>query len=102
MNSDPLIADESQPAQTAAELARADDRLRREMPLITLPVFIIHGTADKATKPSGSQHFYDEAGSTDKSLKLYEGHYHDLLNDVGREGVMQDIVSWIEARLPSA
>jgi hypothetical protein len=30
---------------------------------------------------------------------LYEGHYHDLLNDVGTGGVMADITSWIDARL---
>ena len=45
----------------------ADDRLKQEFPLITLPVLIIHGTADKATKPSGSQFFFDTAGSTDKT-----------------------------------
>jgi alpha-beta hydrolase superfamily lysophospholipase len=99
MNDDPLIAHESQPTRTVAELARADERLRREFPHITLPVLILHGTADKATKPSGSQIFYDSAGSNDKTLELYEGHYHDLLNDVGREQVLGDVVEWIEARV---
>jgi acylglycerol lipase len=65
-------------------------------------VFILHGTADKVTKPSGSQMFYDKAGSKDKTLKLYEGHYHDLLNDIGKEQVMADILSWIDKRLPRA
>ena len=73
MNADPLIAHETQPTQTVAEMVRADERLKKEFPLITLPVLILHGTADKATKPSGSQFFYDTAGSTDKTLKLYEG-----------------------------
>jgi acylglycerol lipase len=95
MNSDPLIADESQPAQTVAEMVRADERLKKEFPLIKVPVFILHGTQDKATKPSGSKRFYDNAGSTDKTLKLYENYYHDLLNDVGREVVMADITEWI-------
>jgi alpha-beta hydrolase superfamily lysophospholipase len=99
MNEDPLIANEVQPTRTVAELVRADERLKREFPLITLPVLILHGTADKATKPSGSQLFYDTAGSADKTLKLYEGHAHDLLNDIGREGVMADIKDWISARI---
>jgi alpha-beta hydrolase superfamily lysophospholipase len=102
MNSDPLIDDEVQPTQTVAELVRADERLKREFPLITLPVFILHGTADKVTNPKGSQLFYDTAGSTDKTLKLYEGHVHDLLNDVGKETVIADIANWIDQRLPSA
>ncbi|HMF98663.1 MAG TPA: lysophospholipase [Vicinamibacterales bacterium] len=102
MNEDPLIASETQPTQTLAEMVRADERLKREFPLITLPVLILHGTADQATRPSGSQRFYDNAGSTDKTLKLYDGHFHDLLNDVGKEAVMADIVSWLSAHAPAS
>ena len=75
------------------------ERLKKEFPRITLPVFILHGTADKATVPSGSQFFYDTVGSKDKKLKLYEGHFHDLLNDIGKEEVMADIQAWIEKHL---
>ncbi len=99
MNTDPLIAHEVQPTLTVAEMARADERLKKEFPLITLPVLILHGTADKATKPSGSRFFYDTAGSKDKTLKLYEGHFHDPLNDLDRSVVMADIGQWLEAHL---
>jgi acylglycerol lipase len=101
MNRDPLIANEVQPTKTVAELVRADERLRAEFPLITLPVFILHGTADRVTNPKGSQLFFDTAGSADKTLKLYEGHVHDLLNDLGKEQVMADIAGWINARVPA-
>ena len=100
LNEDPLTKGESQPTKTVAALVRADERLKREFPLITLPVLILHGTADRATKPSGSQIFYDTAGSADKTLKFYEGHFHDLLSDIGRESVIKDIQNWIAARLP--
>lgn len=99
LESDPLTQGEAQPAATVAALLRATDRMRREFPTLTLPVFILHGTLDKATVPAGSQFFHDTAGSRDKTLKLYEGHFHDLLNDVGKEGVMADIVAWIDARI---
>jgi alpha-beta hydrolase superfamily lysophospholipase len=99
MDDDPLIANEVQPTSTVAALVRADERLKAEFPKITLPVLIIHGTEDKATKPSGSQLFHDTARSSDKTLTLYDGHFHDLLNDIGKEDVMDDIIDWIEARL---
>ena len=102
MNDDPLTEHETQPTKTVAELVRADERLKEEFRLITLPVFILHGSADKVTRPGGSQLFYDSAGSPDKTLKLYDGHVHDLLNDFGKEVVIGDIKSWIEARLPKA
>jgi alpha-beta hydrolase superfamily lysophospholipase len=99
MNSDPMILNETQPLQTMAAMVRADERLKQEFPLITLPVLILHGILDKNTKPAGSRHFYDRAGSADKTLKLYEGGFHDLLNDTDKESVMQDIKEWIAARL---
>jgi alpha-beta hydrolase superfamily lysophospholipase len=101
MNRDPLIANEKQPAETSAEMIKAAERLKKNMPQFRVPILIIHGTADKATRYQGSQHFYDKAGSTDKTLKLYEGHYHDLLNDLGKEDVMGDIQSWLDARIPA-
>ena len=101
MNEDPLIAHETQPTRTMAALVRADERLKKEFPQITLPVLILHGTVDKNTNPSGSQHFYDRVGSVDKTLKLYEGGFHDLLNDLDKSVVMQDIQGWIDSRLPA-
>jgi alpha-beta hydrolase superfamily lysophospholipase len=98
MNADPLIAHESQPFATAAAIVRADERLKQSFASISVPVLILHGTADKAAKPSGSQHFHDQAGSHDKTLKFYEGRFHDPLNDIGREEVIADILGWIEAR----
>ena len=99
MNNDPLIAKESQPAETASEMLKAADRLKENMPQFKAPVLIIHGTDDKATRPAGSQYFYDNAGSTDKTLKLYQGHYHDLLNDLGKEQVLADIQNWLDERI---
>jgi alpha-beta hydrolase superfamily lysophospholipase len=99
MEADPLIAHETQPTKTLAEMVRADERLKKEFSSMTLPVLILHGTADKATKPSGSQRFYDTVGSEDKTLKLYDGHFHDLLNDLDKDVVMADIKSWIVRHL---
>ena len=101
MNDDPLIAHETQPTQTLAEMVRADERLRTDFPKFTLPLLILHGTADKATKPSGSKRFYDSASSRDKTLKLYDGSFHDPLNDVDKATVMEDIAGWIAARVPA-
>ncbi len=103
MKNDPLVPHQGYSSQAAAELVRADERLKKDFPRLTLPVLILHGTADKAAKASGSQHFFDRTGSQDKTLKLYDGHFHDLLNDVGKETVMADITEWLTKRaMPAA
>lgn len=101
MNHDPLIESDRYPAQTVAEIRRAEQRLAKSFPRMELPVLILHGTRDKVTKPHGSQLFYDTARSRDKTLRLYDGHFHDLLNDVGKEQVMGEVTRWIDAHVPS-
>lgn len=99
LNSDPMTLNETQPLKTVAEMVRGGDRLRVSFGRITVPTLIMHGTADKATLPSGSKEFYRNSGATDKTLKLYEGHYHDLFADNGREKVAAETISWIVGRL---
>jgi len=98
LEADPYCQGEIQPARTVASLLQATDRMKAEFGRLTLPLFILHGTRDKATMPAGSQEFHGAAGSKDKTLKLYQDHYHDLLNDIGKEGVLSEIVAWINAR----
>ncbi len=99
MNADTLIGNEKQPTDTLAAMVRADELLEKSFSSMTLPVLILHGTEDKATKPSGSQQFFDTVGSIDKTLNLYEGGYHDLLNDTDREQVITDISGWLDRQI---
>ena len=99
LEADPLCKGEVQPARTVAALLKATDRMRAEFDLITLPIFVMHGSEDHATVPAGSKLFHEKAGSRDKTLKIYEGHFHDLLNDIGKEQVLVDIVAWINTRI---
>jgi alpha-beta hydrolase superfamily lysophospholipase len=102
MNDDPLIRNEKQPFQTMAALVRADERLKRDFARISLPVLILHGAADKAAKVGGSKAFYEQAGSADKTLQIFEGRYHDMLNDLGKEELLSAIKIWINQHLRRA
>ena len=75
MNAGPLIANESLPLQTVSAMVRVDARLERELAKISLPLLIVHGTADRATRPSGSQIFHDVA----KSHGSVQGHLRGLV-----------------------
>jgi acylglycerol lipase len=96
LNNDPLTVHEVQPAMTVAAFVRADERVREEFSAHHAPSPHHAGTDDRATVCHGSRFFHETAGSKDKTLKLYEAHYHDLLNDIGKEEVMADITGWID------
>jgi alpha-beta hydrolase superfamily lysophospholipase len=65
-----------------------------------VPTLVLHGTADTHTDPGGSQQFVEAIASTDKTLHLFEGGYHELLNDTVRDQALQLLLKWLQARLP--
>lgn len=99
MEADVLIRRERQPARTLAALFRANRRLRASLEDIALPLLILHGSADRIALPSGSQFFHEVSASRDKTLQIFEGYYHDLLNDRGSEHVVERVHDWMTARL---
>lgn len=66
---------------------------------LTLPLLVMHGGADKITAASGSRQFYEQARSTDKALKIYEGFYHEILNEPEKATLLSEITGWLDAHL---
>jgi len=42
--------------------------------------------------------FFEKVGSADKTLNVYDGFYHALLNAPGSDGVLAEIDAWLSAR----
>ncbi|KAL4336093.1 hypothetical protein GQ457_07G038600 [Hibiscus cannabinus] len=97
--SDPLVYTGPIRARTGHEILRITSYLMRNFKSVTIPFFVLHGTADKVTDPLASQDLYNEASSNFKDIKLYQGFLHDLLFEPEREEIGQDIINWMEKRL---
>ncbi|XP_026387414.1 uncharacterized protein LOC113282588 [Papaver somniferum] len=97
--SDPLVYTGSIRVRTGAEILRISSFLQERMSKITIPFFVLHGTADAVTDPNGSRRLYEKAASTDKSIKLYDGLLHDLLFEPEREVIRNDIIEWLTSRI---
>ncbi|KAG6745713.1 hypothetical protein POTOM_050216 [Populus tomentosa] len=61
-------------------------------------ILVLHGAADTVTDPDASRKLYEEASSTDKTIKLLEGFVHDLLFEPERDEIMKDIIDWLNCR----
>ncbi len=96
---DPLVYRGKIRARLSAEVIRVMQQLPRRMPEINLPILIMHGSADRLSAPEGSEILYQRIGSKDKTLKLYEGFYHEIFNEPGYEQVFTDMESWLTARV---
>ena len=60
---------------------------------------ILHGTADRVAAVETSQELLQRAEATDKTLRIYPGLYHEVLNEPEREQVLADLIQWIEQRV---
>ena len=58
-----------------------------------------HGSADVLTRPSGSREFFAASPSDDKTIHLYEGLFHELLNEPEKEKILAEMIDWMDARL---
>lgn len=96
-DADPLVHHGRLNARIVGEVAGAIRWLPNEFHRLTLPLLLLHGAADITASPAGSAGLYENAGSVDKTIKLYEGCRHDLLNEPGHDLVAADIVAWLDA-----
>jgi alpha-beta hydrolase superfamily lysophospholipase len=69
--------------------------LRARAASLRLPLLILHGGDDPITPVSGSRYIAEHAGSGDKTLKIYPGMFHEVHNEVEKETVLNDLVTWL-------
>ena len=97
--SDPLVYTGKITARLGAELLKAMKRVTDQAPKIRLPIMIVQGSDDKLVDPSGAQLLYDLVSSKDKTIKIYNGFYHEVFNEPEHELVLNDVKIWIETHL---
>ncbi len=95
---DPLVFHGGPTVGLAMAASRASARIERDMELFELPLLIVHGTDDKLVPTDGSQELYERAQTSDKALKLYDGLYHEVMNEPERLDVLGDIAAWLDSR----
>ena len=95
-DNDPLTNKKPMRVRLGVEMNNMARSVRDHLADLRLPILIMHGTEDKLVNPSGSQLAYDKVSSKDKTLKLYPGMRHEIMNEIGKEAVLDEIVTWLD------
>jgi alpha-beta hydrolase superfamily lysophospholipase len=95
---DPAVFHGPVKARIASEMARAGAEAIRDAAQIRVPLLLVHGAADGLAQPQGSAALMAQLGGRDAEFQLYPDGPHELFNDVGRERVIGDLLSWLAAR----
>jgi alpha-beta hydrolase superfamily lysophospholipase len=92
---DPLVCRDKITARLGSEMFSTMSKLEEQMSSLTLPLLILQGSDDKLVNQEGAKMLYEKAGSKDKTLKIYEGFYHEVHNEPDKAKVFADIEDWL-------
>jgi acylglycerol lipase len=95
-DTDPLNYRGKLPARTVHEMAQEVGRFPEAIPRISVPLLVQVGTGDQLVPPAASELVYERASSQDKTIKRYDGLYHEILNEPERETVVADTLAWLD------
>ncbi len=95
---DPLVHDKVTP-RFYVEMMNTIDECINRCGEIKHPLLLFHGTADALVLDEASKIVYEKASSKDKTLKLFEGLYHETMNELEpeRKKVLKVVTDWIVA-----
>lgn len=80
---------------------RSGRHVREALGGLSLPLLLLHGSQDRIAPPSDSECLHRCVSSRDKTLQIFEGFDHELINGRGHALVREKIVQWIEEQLSS-
>jgi len=100
-DNDPLVYQGKILARTGAEILQATQRIQGQMDKISRPILILHGTEDRLADIEGSKMLYAGVKEKDKTIKIYDGLYHEVMNEPEKEQVLNDIIAWMNDHTPN-
>ncbi len=85
----------------AAEFYSVLKEVQNNLHKLFVPLLMMHGSDDKIAKSKGAQQAFQTIYSKDKTLRVFEGQRHELLNEVPPvpDQVIDCMLDWMQKRL---
>lgn len=75
------------------------EKLQKNIKKYNLPCLLTHGEDDKISPSKNSLDFYNNISSKDKEYKVYKDLYHEILNELEKDLVLEDMILWLDKRV---
>lgn len=100
---DPLVHHGKLPLRTVTEIVAATEAFPEQVQALTLPLLLLHGSEDQLAPVRGSEMVHERVSSQDNTLKIYDGLFHEVLNELpdDRARVLADLDAWLDEHTAS-
>jgi len=94
---DPLVHHGNPTLGLSSALFAQFDVLPQRSRELRLPVLLQHGSLDELTDPAGTRALEAAIGTTDLTVRWYEGLWHEIYHEPEREQPLTDLREWLAA-----
>jgi alpha-beta hydrolase superfamily lysophospholipase len=98
---DPLVFHGKVPARTAREMMQAVTTYPPRVGAMQVPCLLMHGSADTLVRAADAQPVFDAIASPDKTVRIFDGLYHEIFNEPERLEVLGIVRDWLDAHPPA-
>ncbi len=96
--SDPLLR-RSVTAAWFFQMKQALQDAHEEVSSVVVPILAMQAGEDLIVDPLAVEPWLEKTGSSDRTLKILDGHYHELLNEEDWRETLNELLSWLESRI---
>lgn len=86
-------------ARLSTEVTAAIQRVQAQAERLSVPLLILHGSADRMVPPVGSRSFFAKVQYPDREFREYPEAYHGLFADLDFDLVLRDVERWMEGHI---
>lgn len=62
-------------------------------------LLVLYAAADKIADPKLPPRFFERVAHSDKAMHAYDGYYHEIFNETGKQAVLADMEAWLAQRI---
>jgi alpha-beta hydrolase superfamily lysophospholipase len=97
---DPLVHDRVT-ARFFTELLEAMETVNQQASALKIPILMQVAGDDHLVSARSSRQFFEKLSLQDKTLRVYDGHYHEIYNELEdqRKQVLRDLEQWLVDQL---
>lgn len=95
---DDVLVHDQISARHVVDMIRTGEKTMERTQAWSLPLLLMHGTEDHITSAESSKIFAEKAGPIVTYIP-WEGYYHEIHNDLGKEQVIEKMISWLDVQV---
>jgi len=98
-NEDPLVVKKGTMRLMKSAFIKGCDYVNDNIKKIEVPTLVMHGKDDGIVVSSTGEWTYNSLVVKDRELKMYDGLYHEIFNEVKKDEVINDLLNWLDSRI---